>query len=125
MQSKIIIFHGYEVGIEKICLRVTVWHHEALPRDAKQWTRGMYLSAPNNHDRFIFLHTFWSPGFDFNVAVGTNESRSYMLASAILKIEVVYDIVMMSTSNILTTELHDLLYSQCVVIHFLSIPRVG
>ena len=29
----------------------------------------IFLSAPNNHDRFFFLHTLWSPAFDFNVGV--------------------------------------------------------
>ena len=36
----------------KICPRVTVWHHEALPMNAKQDHEGrIFLSAPNNHDR--------------------------------------------------------------------------
>ena len=36
----------------------------------------IFLSVPNNHDRFFFLHTFSSPAFDFNVGVAINESRS-------------------------------------------------
>ena len=35
----------------------------------------MFLSAPNNYDRLFFLHTFWSPAFDFNVGVAINDSR--------------------------------------------------
>ena len=34
-----------------------------------------FLSAPKNHDRFFFLHTFRSPVFDFNVGVAINESH--------------------------------------------------
>ena len=52
----------------------------------------IFLSAPNNHDRFFFLHTFWSPAFDFNVGVTINESRSYTLTYAILKVDVVCDL---------------------------------
>ena len=99
----------------KIRLRVTVWHHKALPSEAKQWSRGTeFLSAPNNHDRFFFFHTFWSPEFDFNIGVAIYESRSYTLTSAILKVDIVCDVVMTSTPNVLTAELHDLLYNQCI-----------
>ena len=34
----------------------------------------IFLSAPNSHYRYFFLHTFWSPAFDFNVGVAINES---------------------------------------------------
>ena len=74
----------------------------------------IFLSAPSNHDRFFFLHTFSSPAFDFNVEVAISKSRSYTLASAILKIDVVCDVAMMSTPNVLTTELRDLLYNECI-----------
>ena len=74
----------------------------------------IFLSAPNNHDRFFFLYTFRVPAFDFNVGVALNESRSFTLTSAILKIDVVCDVAMTSTPNVLTTELRDLLYNQCV-----------
>ena len=43
-----------------------------------------------------------------------NELRSYTLTSAILKFDVVCDVAMMSTPNVLTTELRDLLYNQCI-----------
>ena len=33
----------------------------------------IFLYAPNNHNRFFFLHTFRSPAFDFNVGVAINE----------------------------------------------------
>ena len=59
----------------------------------------IFLSAPNNHDRFFFLHTFRSPAFNFNVGVAINESHSHTLTSTILKV---------------TTELPDLLYNQCI-----------
>ena len=38
-----------------------------------------------------------------------------MLMSAILKVDVVFDVLMTSTPNVLTTELRDLLYNQCIV----------
>ena len=72
-----------------------------------------FLSAPNNRDRFIFLHTFQPLVFNFNVGVALNESCSYTLTSAILKVDV-YDVTMQSTPNALTTELRDLLYNQCM-----------
>ena len=63
------------------------------------------LSAPNNHDRLFFLHTFRAPVFDFNVGVVVNESRSYMLTSAISKMDIECDV---------STELRDLQYNQCI-----------
>ena len=62
----------------------------------------------------FFLHTFWSPAFEFNVGVAINESHSYTLTSAIFKVDVICDVAMMSFSNVLTTELRDLLYNQCI-----------
>ena len=44
-----------------------------------------------------------------------NESCSYTLTSAILKIDVVCDVAMTSTSDILTTEVRDLLYNQYIL----------
>ena len=73
----------------------------------------IFLSATNNHDRFFLLHTFWPPTFDFYLGVTINESCSYTLTSAILTVNVIYDVTMTSTSNVLTTELHDL-YNQCI-----------
>ena len=43
-----------------------------------------FLSAPNGHDIFFFLHTLWSPASDFNVGLAINESRSYTLTSVML-----------------------------------------
>ena len=63
---------------------------------------------------YFFLHTFWPPAFGFNVEVAIFESRSYTLTSAILNVDVVCDVAMMTTPNVLTTELHDLLYNQCI-----------
>ena len=37
------IFHECEVLIEKSVSRVTVWHHEALPSDAKLYPRDRFL----------------------------------------------------------------------------------
>ena len=87
----------------------------------------IFLFVPNNHDRFIFLHAFWSPVFDFNVEVTINKSLSYYLTSATLKVDVVCDVTMTSTPNVLTTELHDLLYNQCIdnSPDMLSNPKIG
>ena len=62
----------------------------------------------------FFVHTFCSPAFDFNIGGDINESRSYTLTSAILKFDVVWDVAMTSTPNVLTTQLRDLLYNQCI-----------
>ena len=108
------IFHGCEVWIEKsiqgslfgitrLCLVMS-------NSDPKGW---IFPAAPNNHDRFVFLHTFWSPAFEFNVGVTISKSSSYMLASDILKVDVVCDVAMTSTPDILT-ELCDLLNHQCI-----------
>ena len=93
---------------------VTVWHHEALPSDASDPEEGIFLSAPNNHDSLIFLHTFWSPALDFYIKIAINESLSFTMTSAILKVDVVCDVTMMPTPNVLMTELRDLLYNQCI-----------
>ena len=38
--------------------RVTAWHHEAPPSDAKQWPEGQScLSYPQTHAGLFFLHT--------------------------------------------------------------------
>ena len=39
------ILHECEVRIENSVPRVTVWHHEALPSDAKQWSWGMEIPS--------------------------------------------------------------------------------
>ena len=70
----------------------------------------IFLSVPNNNDRLFFLHTLWSRAFDFNVGVAINESHSYTMTSAILKVDVVCDV----TPHVLATELRDLLYNQCI-----------
>ena len=43
------ILHQCEVRIENSIWRVKVWHHEALPSDAKHWSRGMEFSISTNH----------------------------------------------------------------------------
>ena len=86
----------------------------------------IFLSAPSNYDRFFFLHIFWSPAFDFTIGIGINESRSYTLMSTTFKFDVC-DVAMTSALNVLTTELCDLLYNQCIddvlLFVFLSIPQ--
>ena len=45
--------------MDKSVPRVTVWHHEALPSDAKQLPEGQICpSVPKTNDRFFFLHIF-------------------------------------------------------------------
>ena len=51
----LLILHGCEVRIDNSIPKVTAWHHEAVPSDAKQRSRGTesrgteFLSAPNTH----------------------------------------------------------------------------
>ena len=88
----------------------------------------IFLSAPNNHDRFFFLHTLWSPAFDFNVEVEYNESDSYTLTSAILQVDAVCDVATTLLPKVLTTDVTSYTASELttrVVIRFLSIPLVG
>ena len=106
------IFFGDEVWIEK-----SVWVSlfdmcQVMPNSDPAGQ--IFLSAPNSHERFFFLHTFWSAAFDFNVEVAINESHSYILTSATLKVDVVCDVAMMSAANVLTTELRGLLYNHCI-----------
>ena len=52
------IYHEFVDRIDNSVPRVTAWHHEALPSDAKQRPEGQIcLSCPRTHDRFFFLHT--------------------------------------------------------------------
>ena len=96
---------GSLFGITRLC--------RVMPNsDPVGW---IFLYAPNSHDRFFFLHTLESPAFDFNVEVAINDSRFYTLMSAISKFDVVCHIAMTSSPNVLTTELRDLLYNQCIV----------
>ena len=44
LKNNIRIIHECEVRIKKIRPRVTVWHYEAVPSDAKQWSRGKDFS---------------------------------------------------------------------------------
>ena len=79
------IVRGSLFGITRLC-----W---VMPNSDSEGP--IFLSAPSNHDRFFFLHTFWSPAFDFNVEVTINEF-------AILKVDVVWDVAMASNPSILT-----------------------
>ena len=74
----------------------------------------IFISAPNNYDRFFFLQNFLPPAFGFNIGVAINESRSNMLMSTVLKADFVCDVVMTSTPNVFMTALRDLLYNQCM-----------
>ena len=120
-------FHGCEVRIEKF-VRGTLFGITRLCRvmPNRDPEGRIFLSAPNNHDRFFFLHTFRSPVFDFNVEAAIKESCSYTLTSATFKVGVICDVTMTSTPNVLTTELRDLLHNQCIgnTCCFLSILRV-
>ena len=124
------IFHGCEVRIEKP-IRGSLFVITRLCRLMPNSVPGgrIFLSAPNSHDRFFFLHTFLSSAFYFNVRVAINESRIYTLTFTILKVDVVCDVAMTSTPNALTTALRDRLYNQNIYntscYSFLSIARVG
>ena len=109
------IFHRCEVRIEK-SVRGSLFGIsrlcQVMPNSDPEGQ--IFLSAQNSHDRFFFLHIFWSPGFDCNVGVTINEWRSYTLTSAILTVDVLCDVAMTSTPNVLMTELLDLLYNQYI-----------
>ena len=98
------IFHECEVQIEK-SVRGSLFGITKLCRVMPNSDPAgqIFLSAPINHDGFFFLHTVWSPAFDFNVGVAINESCSKVLMSGILKAYT----SMMSTPNVL-------LYNQCI-----------
>ena len=49
------IYHYCKVQIDKSVPRVTVWHHEAEPRDAKTETLGTYLSIHTSHSCQILI----------------------------------------------------------------------
>ena len=52
-------------GITKLC--------RVMPKsDPEGW---IFLSTPNNHNRFFFLRTLWSPAFDFKVGVSIKQSH--------------------------------------------------
>ena len=76
--------------------------------------RPIVLSISNNHDRFFCLHTLWFLAFDFNVGVKINKSHSYTLTSAILKVDIISNVAMTSSLNVLTMQLHDVQYNQCI-----------
>ena len=40
-------------SIKNASLWITVWHHSAKPRNAKQCFRSIFLSAPHTHERFL------------------------------------------------------------------------
>ena len=67
------------------------------------------------------IYSFSCIALDFyvGVTITMNESRSYNVYStlppAILKVDVVCDVVMTSTSNVLMTELRDLLYNHILI----------
>ena len=43
-----------------------------------------------------------------------NESHSHTLTSTIMKVDVVCEVTMTSSPNVLMTELRDVLYNQCI-----------
>ena len=64
------ILHVCEVQIENSFPRVTVWHHFSTALWAKQDPEGWnYLSAPNTHVWFCFLHSFPLPTFYFKSSI--------------------------------------------------------
>ena len=85
----------------------------AIPNSDWSWGIEFFYLHQNNHDTFFFLHIFWSPAFDCTIGA-INESRSYMLTSAILKIDVLCEVTMMAIPSVLTTELCDCLVNQCI-----------
>ena len=84
------IFHECEVQIEQ-SVRGSLFGitrlYRVMPNSDPEGR--IFLSTPNNYDRFLFLCTFRSPAFDFNIVVAMNESCCFTLTSAILKVDVV------------------------------------
>ena len=94
------IFHGCEMRIEK-SVRGSLLGITMPNSDPEGWN---FLSTPINQDIFFFLHTFSSTWYDYSVGVAINELHSSTLTSAILKVDVVCYVAMMSSSpNVLTT----------------------
>ena len=63
---------------------------------------------------FFLAYLFISSVNVFNVGVAIIESSSYTFTFAIFKVDVVIDVTMTLIPNVLTTELRDLLYNQCI-----------
>ena len=78
--KNISIVHGCEMRIET-SVRGSLFGitrlYQVMPNSDPEWR--IFLSAPNNHDGFSFLHTFWPPAFDFNVWVAIYKTRSFTL----------------------------------------------
>ena len=79
---------GSLFGIKRLC--------RVMPNSDPE--ERIFLSAPNNRDRFFFLQIFRYPAFDLNVGVAMNESYCFTLTSAILKVDVC-DVTVTSTST--------------------------
>ena len=54
------ILHGCAVRIENSVQRVTVWHPEAMPSDAKQLSRGTEFSIRTERSSLILFLTYLS-----------------------------------------------------------------
>ena len=124
------IFHGCEVqkeksvqgslfGITRLC-----W---VMPNSDPEGR--IFLSASNNHDRFFFLHTFWSPAFDFNVGVAINESLPICWFCHIEIWRRMWrhiDVKSQLLNNVTWPPIQPMYWQHdCVVIRFLSVPWVG
>ena len=102
------ILHECEVRIENSVPRVTVWHHEALPSDAKQWTRGTEFSIHTEHWCWIlFLAYFWFRIFYFKSSIHCR--TQWRWRRTFLKLRSLWHRCDVN----LTTKLHDVLYNQC------------
>ena len=88
MNTCIRIFHECEVWIEKSVRGLC----RVMPNSDPEGR--IFLSAPNNHDVFVFLH---------NVGVAMNEPCSLTLTSTILEVDIICDITMTSVPIVLTT----------------------
>ena len=102
------ILHWCEVRIENSVPRVTVWHHKALPSDAKQWSRGTEFSVRTKHSCLIlFLHTFRFRMFYFKSGIHYHIQwcwrRTFFKLTSLWRQNHVN----------LTTKLRDILYNQC------------
>ena len=108
------IFHECEVRIEKSArgsLFGIMRLCQVMPNSDPEGQ--IFLYAPKTKID-SFSSYLWSAAFDFDVGVAINESVYIRWRPPWLKFDVICDVAMTSTPNVLTTELHDLLYNQCI-----------
>ena len=103
------ILHGCEVRIENSVPRVTVWHHEAMPSDAKQWSRGTEFSYLH---RTLMFDSFSCLPFEFECFI---LKVAFIIRYNDNDVGNVFKMTSLWCQNDvnLTTKLREVLYNQC------------